>query len=190
MGNVGFHKLKALALELRDAYDIKYFIETGTYKAETAIWAAGEFDQIVSIEAYEKHYNGCLANLKHLTNATWVLGNSGHELGKYLPDEPAIVWLDAHWCGNYEMSAGTWGECPILDELDHLTMSDVNHFVLIDDARLFLNPPPMEHDPIQWPSFDEIQRELTKVHKKTITVWNDAIIAVPDRAAEFLQVLA
>jgi hypothetical protein len=46
-----------LALWLRDEAAAKEFIETGTYLADTALWAARHFERVISIEADRKLYD-------------------------------------------------------------------------------------------------------------------------------------
>jgi len=187
MGNIGMMALRPLALKLRDKFDIHYFIETGTYKASTTAWAANNFEDVTTFEAYEPYYKATSEKHKGLKNIKWIYGSSGEKLLDELPEEPALVWLDAHWCGNYEMSEGTSGECPLVDELDALNVSPVNHFVMIDDARLFIDPPPRPHDPAQWPRFEEVVKLLKVRHPKRVFVYEDAIIAVPPEAAHIVR---
>ena len=188
MGNVGLHDLRPLVLRLAQDFKINTFVETGTYKGETTFWASEHFDTVITIEAHEPRYKKTLAAYSDIPNIDFVFGNSGELLGDHLPgDQPAVAWLDAHWCGNYEKPVGTWGECPIIQEIEQLNNADVNHFVLIDDARLFTSHPPRPHDPEQWPSFFEIMDMLKAKHEKHIEIWNDCIIAVPPDARSAVE---
>lgn len=155
MGKYRLGAPETLALRFRDEYHIEVFIETGTYKGGTTAWAAQHFKRVVSIEAYRPYYEAALRKFAAAPNVEIVFGNSGDLLGDVLrrTPEPALLWLDAHWCGNYELSVGTSGECPLMRELAHVRSGDV---IMIDDARLFNDPPPRPHDPAQWPDTDEI----------------------------------
>lgn len=51
--------------------------------------------------------------------------------------------------------------------------------MLIDDARLFLAPPPPPHDREQWPSFMQVMDALRARHERYVTVFEDVIVAVP-----------
>lgn len=179
MGNIGLTALRPLALALRDELNITTFVETGTYKGETSLWAAGEFGKVVTIEGDKNRYDKTQPTFKGVKNIRSIYGDSRKKLKGAIGRlrKPALLWLDAHWCGNYEKSAGTPGECPIADELKIVADCPAQHIIMIDDARYFLNAPPMPHDPAQWPTLDEIKALLPGGYKATI--WNDAIIAVP-----------
>jgi hypothetical protein len=76
--------------------------------------------------------------------------------------------------------------------LELLNASKVPHVVLIDDARLFLAPPPAPHDATQWPDISAICR-LMAAHDshRYVAVHDDVIIGVPGAAklqlVEFLR---
>ncbi|MHC4240158.1 MAG: hypothetical protein ACYSUC_10455 [Planctomycetota bacterium] len=187
MGNIGFVALRDLSLALRDEFNITTFVETGTYKARTAAWAASEFDRVITIEAQKKRYEGAARRYRKQKRIRFVYGDSRTKLKPVLARlrKPALVWLDAHWCGNYEQSLGTPGECPLREELEALRNCSTNHLILIDDARLFASPPPRPHDPAQWPTLIEIEDLLPDGYEYTI--WNDAIIAVPPEAMPIVR---
>src|SRR3990167_8627091 len=128
-----------LALKLRDRFGLRYFGETGTYRAGTALWAGENFDKVWTIEGWEPYYNRCAGAHADKENITFIFGDSRVKLPEVLAEigEPALVWLDAHWLGNAEVSAGTDGECPIKEEIAALVASGQKHVILIDDARCF-----------------------------------------------------
>lgn len=179
MGNVGFDNLKELALALRDQYGITTFIETGTYKAQTTQWAVTEFDRVVSIELDEGWHKRAMGQLIKHKNVKLLLGDSGQELAKVLKrlKKPALIWLDAHWC---KVEKATRPECPLREELAAIRESGVEHFILIDDARLFENPSNSD-----WPTMGEINKLFPYGYK--MTIWNDAIIAVPSKALKVVS---
>lgn len=179
MGNVGFENLKELALALRDTYNLTTFIETGTYKAATTTWAAENFERVVSIELDESYHNRAKKIFAKQKGVKLMQGDSATELAKVLKrlKKPALIWLDAHWC---KAGKATRPECPLREELAAIRDSGIEHFILIDDARLFENPPNE-----QWPTFQEIINLLPPVCY--LRVWNDAIIAVPIGAKETVE---
>jgi len=179
MGNVGFENLKELALALRDAYGLDTFIETGTYKALTTTWAADNFKKVVSIELDPGYYNRATKIFEGKKNVKLIRGDSATELAKVLKrlKKPALIYLDAHWCKDKK---ATVGECPLREELQAIRESGIAHFILIDDARLFEDPPNED-----WPTFQEIINLLPPVCY--LRVWNDAIIAVPIGAKETVE---
>lgn len=179
MGNVGFENLKELALALRDQYNLTTFIETGTYKAATTAWATENFKQVVSIELDEGWHSRAKRKIfAKQKNVKLLLGDSAVVLPKVLKrlKQPALIWLDAHWCKG---QVADIPECPLLKELEAIRESGVEHFILIDDARLFKKPPNSD-----WPSLDEVIRSLPDFY--TSQVWNDAIIAFPIKAADMV----
>lgn len=171
MGNVGFENLKELALTLRDTYNLTTFIETGTYKAATTTWAAENFERVVSIELDEGLHNRAKEIFAKQKGVKLVQGDSATELAKVLKrlKKPALIWLDAHWC---KAGKATRAECPLREELAAIRDSGVEHFILIDDARLFENPPNSD-----WPTMTEIEELLPERYLYTIR--DDAIIATP-----------
>ncbi len=180
MGNVRLGVPENIAIALRDAMGLKWFVETGTYKGGTAIWAAGHFENVITIEMHRPRYDETLPCLIKYPNIRAVYGDSRVELENNLPDEPALLWLDAHWSGNYELSVGGPGECPLAEELMVVRPYDA---ILIDDARLFTGRPPRPHDPEQWPTYDQIRAVLPG---RYMTIIDDVIIAIPYQYAEVI----
>lgn len=174
MGSVRLSIPAELAVKLRDAAGLRWLVETGTYKGGTARWAATAFEHVVSIEGYRPQYDKNVHDFGNTPNLRLVYGDSRTELAKALPPEPVLLWLDAHWLGNYDISRETpGGECPLREELKSVRASDL---VLIDDARLFVNPPNRAYDPHQWPTIAEIKALLPG---RYIAIFEDVIIAIP-----------
>jgi hypothetical protein len=179
MGNVGFHALRDLGKALRDKANITTFIETGTYKAETTQWAATEFNKVVTVEAHGEFYNRARKIFRDNKSVRCVFGDSLIELPEIIKRlrKPTMIWLDAHKC-RFEDSL-TASECPLLDELRAIKKTSVEHLILIDDARMFIEPPPKPYDPAQWPDMNQIKAALPSNYY--VTVWHDAVIAVPSQ---------
>jgi hypothetical protein len=141
---------------MRDTFKAKVFVETGTNQAETAVWASANFEHVFTVEAYEPLYQKAVETFGSRKNIQFLKGDSRAHI-KSLTDsltEPAIFWLDAHWCG--ENTFGKSDECPVVGELELLNASKVPHIVLIDDARFFLAPPPPPHEATYWPDISAI----------------------------------
>ena len=188
MGSVTFGVPEELAQKLRDAYGLQWFIETGTYRANTTQWAGANFANVVTIEAYPPYHERATRVLAHLPNVQAVLGNSGEMLAKILPAASAVVWLDAHWMGNMEASFENGMECPILAEIDALNATEMPHYILIDDARLFIDGPERTAHPEQWPGYDVLLRHLhAGKYPRAVFVYEDVIIAVPLYAAPLVK---
>jgi len=192
MGNLHFGAPKQLVLDLRDMFGIRTFIETGTNKAETSVWASGEFEKVVTIEGYEPLYRRAVETFGDRKNIRFLLGDSRKHIIDICSSltEPAVFWLDAHWCG--EHTFGDADECPLLGELEALNSSPIPHVVMIDDARLFLSPPPKPHKADHWPDLGTLCRVLS-LHRsdRYVAVHQDVILAVPGtakpRITEYLQ---
>jgi len=192
MGSIRFGAPRELVLWLRDTFHVRTFVETGTNRAETAVWASDEFEKVITVEGFEPLYNEAVKSFGNRGNITFLLGDSrGHvrDLCRSIT-EPTIFWLDAHWCG--EHTFGDSDECPVIEELEALNSSSVSHFILIDDARLFLAPPPPPHRADHWPDIATVCRVLSERPGKCYAaVYEDVILAVPSSAKlqtiEFLR---
>jgi hypothetical protein len=180
---MGGHIPEALALALHDAHDIKYAIETGTYKANTTRFLGEHFDRVWSIEMDENWHKRAILVLKNQTNVTLVLGDSRFKLREVLQelDGPALLWLDAHWCGGARPEQAPEEECPLREELYAIRENDNSHYILIDDARLFTGRPNYPHNPDLWPTWDGGVQALLPERYHTI-IHNDVIVSVPQLA--------
>src|ERR1700740_1590264 len=92
---------RMLTLWLRDKAATQDFIETGTYLADTTLWAAQHFDRVISIEADRELCDAARKRLVSYANVNVLLGRSQDILAALVPklSRPALIWLDAHWCG-------------------------------------------------------------------------------------------
>jgi hypothetical protein len=181
---------KDLIIFLKSKFLIYHFIETGTYKAQSAIWASTIFKKIHTIENSEKIFNENQSFTDKYPNISFHFGNSKTILSQILENlkADAIFWLDAHWSG-----MNTYGqddECPVLEEINLIIKSNPNHIILIDDARLFLMPPPLPHHAKQWPSINEIVLTLNR-SDYYIVVYDDVIVAIPasikEKVSDYFQ---
>ena len=181
MGVVRMGPPTELILNLKYKYGVKDFIETGTYHGDTAAWASSHFENIITIE-YSKHlYDETLAKYRGLQNIRFIFGDSRAQLKEIVREvsHPAIFWLDSHWSGSN--TYGQNDECPLIEEILAIVTSKWAHFVFIDDARLFMSPPPRPHRIEQWPSIDEVIEAIKSGnHKYYIVLFEDVIIAVPE----------
>lgn len=174
---------KSLMLHLAAEYSLDTFIETGTYRARTAVWASSHFDSVVTIERCRELYEATRAKYQGIQNIDFLFGDSRCLLPEAVSrlQGPGIFWLDAHWSGGE-----TWGkddECPVLDEIRSIANSEFAHLLFIDDARLFLAPPPLPLGIDQWPSLDRVMLALKSGSREYyIVVVEDVIVAVPNCA--------
>ena len=84
--------------------------------------------------------------------------------------------LDAHYAAG--ATAGKGDECPLLGEMIVLPSWE-RMFVLVDDARYFLAPPPPPHDEAQWPSIVQVVNALNRGPDRFIASFEDVIVSLP-----------
>lgn len=170
------------------------FIETGTYYGETTKWASNHFDKVYTIENSETIFKEVQPILSDFKNIESLFGHSKDVLTNIIGEinTNTIYWLDAHWCSGE--SYGKNDQCPLIEELEIINQQNAENSILIDDARLFLSPPPLPNDFKQYPNIDEIIRVLNKNNNRFVAVFEDVIIAIPikykNEVQSFLQKLA
>jgi hypothetical protein len=180
LGSLHAEPLSSLVRFLQTKYALQDFVETGTYLGSGTAFATGIFPSVTSIEVKAEFHEQAVARLTG-TGARCVLGDSRIELPKIVAGlaGPAMFWLDGHAGGGF---FGAADDCPLLDELAAIAASPHAHFVLIDDARAFLAPPPPPFDPDKWPELAEV---LTVIRRQTpyyCVAILDTLICVPPAA--------
>lgn len=190
MGLTYFGVPEYLALGLRNSLSLGTFIETGTNAGNTCRWAATHFGRVVSIEADERLYQVARQNMGNRPNVDLRFGPSQSVLRSVVPTlaGPALFWLDAHWCG--PETAGLDHQCPVLQEIDAIDAGGHHHVILIDDARMFINPGlyPAPIRPEQWPSCQQVLDRLrARLRDVYIAIQDDVIVRVPARSRETLE---
>jgi hypothetical protein len=183
MGLINFGVPREYVEGLRVAFGIGCFVETGTYGGRTASWAAERFERVITVELSEPLYRRAAAALARFSNVTAIHGDTRRELARLAPSlPPAIVWLDAHWCGG--PSAGIGDECPLLGEIAALAPAWERLYVMVDDARYFLAPPPAEHDAAQWPSLAQLVNALNTGEGRFVASFEDVLVSLPPAARD------
>ncbi len=180
MGSITLGPPTGLIQTLKRDFAIPYFVETGTFRGDTAQWASTVFDKVFTVEASPELYEKAKTRLSGTRNVEVILGDSRQVLPEIVHslDGPAVFWLDAHWSS--DNTAGQGNECPILDEIRAVNASVHARFFFIDDARLFLSPPPPPYDCRQWPTIDELKAVIQK-HRDAlyVVVYQDVVVGVP-----------
>lgn len=167
------------ALWLKQNFDLDTFVETGTHIGSTASWAAGVFARVVTIELDKRLYEHSSSVLAPYRNVRALFGDTREHL-RNLPagERRYLFWLDAHWSG--EGTAGAGDECPLLQEIVAIGAQKLEgSVVLIDDARMFLAPPPPPHDPSEWPRIDAVLNALNQFGHRANFVIDDVIMSLP-----------
>jgi hypothetical protein len=188
MGSVRLGAPEDIIELLSNSYGVSTFIETGTYLGDTAAWASKRFDRVITIEGSPEIQRSALEKHGHNRNITFVLGNSRDVLEKALADvdDLSIIWLDAHWMPG---AFGAEAECPIIAEIEAINRSSHEHFILIDDARLFLAPPPKPHRAADWPDLATVLATLNELPNRPRfeVIYEDVIVAVPEFSRELVR---
>jgi len=131
--------------KLKDTFNAKVFIETGTCEGMTAKNAAQVFDQVETIELCKQLYDYS-RELWGTTykNIRFHHGDSGLMLDEVLKSAQGtiILWLDGHYSGINPAMGGTetalgCANAPIMYELNCLKKAGItNAVIMIDDIRL------------------------------------------------------
>ena len=175
-----------LILALQRQLRLEDFVETGTYRGDTAAWAAEHFARVATIELSPEYHAAATARFQAQPQVRVLLGDSGAMLRKVAAElpGPAIFWLDAHWSGLD--TAGRETECPLLAELAVLNAAPVTHTLLVDDARLFAAPPPRPHRAELWPDLGAVLDALRAGGRRHVVMFEDVLIAVPAAERAFV----
>jgi hypothetical protein len=192
MGAISFSlDVRLLDLLTREA-GLKIFFETGTFKGETLALARKYFPESHSVELSLEYYAAAARNFAGQPDVHLHQGESPALLRAHqarLQETPTLFWLDAHWC-SADATAGENSQSPLLGELGAIGRLHPQSVVLIDDARLYLCPPPAPHHAPDWPDFHDIVRALlalSPVHR--LMILDDVIIYYPQalqsRLAQF-----
>jgi hypothetical protein len=182
MGAISFTIDLHLLRELRRHLPLQTFVETGTFQGDTLDLARHEFDECYSAELSQAYYEAAQRRFAGVANIKLFHGDSPTILRGLQPElagRSALYWLDAHWCAA-ENTAGEKSQCPLLDELAAIGALNTQSAILIDDARLFLSPPPKPHEISAWPDFDAILQQLRRLSEShAIVYFNDVLVFVP-----------
>ena len=144
---------------LKHVMKLDVFVEGGTYKGGTAKSMGKKFRKIFTIEKSDIMFEIAKENLKDTNNITLLKGDTREHLDSIIANnENILFWLDAHWSGGD--TYGEEDECPLIEELDIIFKYQKNYVILIDDARLFLAPPPYPHNFNNWQSLTDIMKVI------------------------------
>jgi len=159
---------------LRIAFGISCSVETGTFHGRTASWAEERSERVITVELLEPLYRAA-AIFQHNGDPRRELAR----LSSSLP--PAIVWLDTDCCAG--PSGGMGDECPFLGEIAVLAPAWERLYVLVDDARYFIPPPP-QHDAPQWPSLAQVVSPLNTGEDRFVALFVHVLVSLPPAARD------
>jgi len=121
---------------------IKNFIETGTYKADSAILASKEYDKVYTIEIFEPLFKENLikAEKEGIKNIIFILGDTLEQLQNIVSkvsSEGAVYFIDAHISG----ADSGWNQkkrVPLIEELEIILENKIDTSVFIfNDVRFW-----------------------------------------------------
>jgi hypothetical protein len=155
------------------------FVETGTWKGETSVWASTIFKNVYTIEAYKPIYDKTISKHGKISNIAFYYGNSKTILTEIIAKltEPSIFWLDAHFSG--EDTFGNNEKCPLMTEIAIINSSKYENIILIDDFRMFQSPQTINDGIEEWPNIIDLFNELNKIPNRYIIILEDIIFCVP-----------
>lgn len=162
------HGVKQRAIrEYALRFSLHTLVETGTYLGHMLFAMRRDFDRIISVELDDALYDHAVNLFSGEKNITLLHGDSGKLMPNIVGDlkEPALFWLDGHYAGAGTGKANE--ETPILEELEAITTSPLDHVVFIDDARMFL----LEH--ANYPSLNRLQGYIK-------SKWPDCFLEIED----------
>ena len=133
MGNLNLKYLQTFAKG-------KTFVETGSHAGWTLYLAKTYgFENIHGIELHPDWVKECQDRFSADNNIKIYAGESPDVLRELCPSltEPTTFWLDAHSSGP-TLPGGKYGGCPLVQELESISLSPCkDHVLFIDDVRLF-----------------------------------------------------
>lgn len=185
MGAVNFSLDRHLVEALQSALPLEVLVETGTFEGDTLASLGDRFAALHSIELSPEYFAAAQARFAGDSRISLYQGDSAEKLRQVratLPADGVLYFLDAHWCVATN-TAGEASQCPLLDEIAAIGSLGTGSVIVIDDARLFLAPPPAPHEISQWPSFEQVSRALRGVGPEhQMMVVNDLILFYPEPA--------
>lgn len=131
---------RALLRKIAAQYDLRVFIETGTYMGETAWALRKRFERVDTIELEPTLAQLARIRFARTANVHVHEGDSAVVLATLLDSlrERALFWLDAHPSTDRTASGGL---IPLRAELAAIAVHPVRgHVILIDDVRYLGTP--------------------------------------------------
>lgn len=193
MGAINFSISEDLIRILCRELGLGQFVETGTYKGESLATAAKIFPRCHSVESSTHYFEEAKRKFLKVPNVHLHLGDSPKFLELHREAffaVPTLFWLDAHWCAA-EHSLDEDSQTPLLLELSAIGSLNPASVILIDDARLYLCPPPKPHRLGPWPDIHDVVKALyTLSWEHRLMICNDVLIFYPASAVKVLSEFA
>ena len=160
-------------------YSLNTLVETGTYMGDMIKAQLPFFEVLYSIELSEELHQKALKRFESTdSNSGKVVllqGDSGEIISDILPrfSTPVLFWLDGHFSAG-ETAQGDLNT-PIIEELNKIFLTSINHIILIDDARCFIGAN-------DYPTIDSLCQFVSEhASHYQVEVGNDIIRLVPKK---------
>lgn len=119
----------------------KIFVESGTYKGDSAYLAKNYFNKVITIEICQELFNESSSRLKDFSNVECIFGDSVQVLKQEHVYEQykkgGVFFLDGHISG-HDSSFSSDYPVPLLNELRVLSSKPLGpSLIIIDDVRLW-----------------------------------------------------
>jgi len=139
-GPLTYEEIKE-ATKGRKHSSIKNFVETGTYRGDTAIMASAYYENVYTTEICYERYEESKKRSEdaHLTNIDFLYGDSQELLKVISPKvtEGAVFFIDAHISG-FDSSWNGRERVPLMKELEVILKHNIGPSVfIIDDVRFW-----------------------------------------------------
>lgn len=144
-GSILFNELKFITDQTKQVMK-NNFIETGTYKGETAAIMSKHFKEVITMEIHPGTYNIGKKRCAGLKNVNCLLGDSTQHLGNIVDEVKGQ--------GNYYFLDAHGPLVPLLKEME-IILSKEEHkplVIIIDDYRFFR---PGVRPPKDWAAISE-----------------------------------
>jgi hypothetical protein len=169
------HIIKEKVLkEYAKKFNLKTLVETGTYYGDMINALKEDFGKIYTVELDEFLFKTAKKRFAASNHIEVIHGDSGEKIKEIIQkiNRPTLFWLDGHASGG-ETAKGE-KDTPIYEELNVILKSkNLNHVIIIDDARCFGNEP-------DYPTLDELKKFIfSKRDNLEITVEFDSIRIIP-----------
>jgi hypothetical protein len=178
-----------LILTLRDCFHLGAAVETGTGLGASARWLADHFASVWTVEKDGAKFDAVSKEYGRIDNLHLRQGDSAALLPDILREvgEPALLWLDAHMPDGVGEDGSITHNCPRIEEIRAIAANPYQHYILIDDARLFTGHKPEKHSyhPELWPTLEDF--EMAAGDKYRLWVHNDMALLMPEEADIVIQ---
>jgi hypothetical protein len=164
---------RAIIRDCAAKHGLDVLVETGTFLGGTVQAMLPHFRKIYSIELSEALYNRAVKRFSGSDKVVLLQGDSAARLPSVLRSltEPALFWLDGHYSAGYTAKGSK--ETPVIEELEAILTSSLDHAILVDDARLFDGT----HD---YPTVDGVRDLIGRIRNDySVSVADDIIRVLP-----------